>query len=113
MTNFDPGEIVVVRFPFTDLTSQKRRPAVVISTAQYSSRFGDVVLMPLTSQPQEDQRLLLKNWSECGLPKPTWAKPLLATLSRDLIDHIIGDLTLEDRNCVKAALSYVICDLWR
>ncbi len=31
MTNYDFGEVVLVPFPFTDQTTTKKRPAVIVS----------------------------------------------------------------------------------
>ncbi|MCC6491959.1 MAG: type II toxin-antitoxin system PemK/MazF family toxin [Pirellulales bacterium] len=50
MTNFEAGDIVLVLYPFTDLSKTKKRPAVRLSSSDYSKRFNDVVIMPLTSQ---------------------------------------------------------------
>jgi len=33
MTRYDAGSIVLVHFPFTDLSGTKKRPALVISPA--------------------------------------------------------------------------------
>ncbi len=46
MARFVSGEIVVVPFPFTDLSSAKVRPALVLASL---SR-GDVILCQITSQ---------------------------------------------------------------
>lgn len=44
------GSIVLTRFPFTDLSGGKLRPALVIS--QNNDRRADVVLAFITSNPQ-------------------------------------------------------------
>ena len=46
MARFVSGEVVVVPFPFTDLSSAKVRPALVLASL---SR-GDVILCQITSQ---------------------------------------------------------------
>jgi mRNA interferase MazF len=47
------GEIVLVPVPFTDLTSQKRRPVIVISNEFYNQRTTDIVVVAMTSNPLE------------------------------------------------------------
>jgi mRNA-degrading endonuclease toxin of MazEF toxin-antitoxin module len=42
MTVFKTGDVVLVRFPFTDLANQKRRPVLVVSPNEFSSRYGDI-----------------------------------------------------------------------
>lgn len=37
-TTYRQGEVVLVSFPFTDLTSTKRRPAVVVSPDTFNAR---------------------------------------------------------------------------
>ncbi len=40
MTTYEPGAVVLVRFPFTNLTAAKKRPAVVVSPQEFSRRHG-------------------------------------------------------------------------
>ena len=46
----DFGDIVVVRFPFTNQTAFKQRPAVVVSSQGYNQVNPDVIIMAITSQ---------------------------------------------------------------
>src|SRR5947209_2264626 len=74
MTRYDPGDVVLVRFPFTDLSSSKKRPALVLNPSKFTANHGDVVVLALTSQPQGDKSLQLRHWQKAGLPKPTLDK---------------------------------------
>lgn len=47
----EQGDIVLVPVPFTDLTSQKRRPVIVISNDAYNRQSADVVVVAMTSNP--------------------------------------------------------------
>jgi len=49
MIDYDFGDVVLVPFPFTDQTTKKRRPAVVVSSAAYNQKRPDIVLMAVTS----------------------------------------------------------------
>lgn len=46
------GDILLIPIPFSDLSSQKRRPVIVISNDQYNGKTGDVVVVAMTSNPQ-------------------------------------------------------------
>lgn len=108
MTTSDSPSIVLVRFPFTDLTSAKKRPAVVVSPRQYSDKYGDIVIVPLTSINQDDDSLRLCRWKDAGLLKESWVKPLLATVSKGLISQELGRLKGADVKCVRSALRQML-----
>jgi mRNA interferase MazF len=48
----DQGDIVLVPVPFTDLSSRKRRPVIVISNNDYNRTLSDMVVVAMTSQPR-------------------------------------------------------------
>ena len=50
MTSYNFGDVVLVPFPFTDQTGNKKRPAVIVSSAIYNSVRLDLILMAVTSQ---------------------------------------------------------------
>ncbi|UJF33830.1 type II toxin-antitoxin system PemK/MazF family toxin [Paenibacillus hexagrammi] len=43
------GDIVLIPIPFSDLTSQKRRPVLVLSNSDYNQRYQDVIVAAITS----------------------------------------------------------------
>jgi len=50
LATFVKGDVVVVPFPFSDLTQAKRRPALVLATL----RGDDLILCQITSQQVRD-----------------------------------------------------------
>jgi mRNA interferase MazF len=112
MTTCRPGDVVLVRFPFTDLSSNKRRPVLVISPLEFSSRYGDLVVVPLTSRPQE-HGLCLDKWREAGLVKPTWFKALIATVAEPLVEKWLGRIHAADEGKAASVLGVLIDAMFR
>lgn len=66
-------DIIIVPFPFTNLTTIKRRPALIVSPDEYNSN-QDIDIAFLTSKLGLEYRIgdyKIKNWSEANLPKPS------------------------------------------
>ena len=53
MNKYTKGDIVIIRFPFTDLSSSKKRPALVISNDSVNQT-GDYLLVQITSKEKND-----------------------------------------------------------
>jgi mRNA interferase MazF len=45
----EQGAIVLIPVPFTDLSSTKRRPVIVISSATYNQTTSDMIVVAMTS----------------------------------------------------------------
>ncbi len=85
MVTISPASIVVIPFPFSDLSGSKLRPAVVLAeTGQ-----GDWLLCQITSRPTTDPtaiRLTQAQLSSGNLIAESFARPLkLFTANADLI----------------------------
>ena len=48
-TSYSFGDIVLASFPFTDQSTAKQRPAVVISSEAYHQTRRDLIIMAVTS----------------------------------------------------------------
>jgi len=99
MTSYSFGDVVLVGFPFTNLQTTKRRPAVIIHSPAYHDR-PDVILMAITSQvrqPLAAGEALVHDWQTAGLARPSALKPLIATLEKDQVVKKLGQLSPADR----------------
>jgi mRNA interferase MazF len=47
----EQGDILLIPVPFTDLSSRKRRPVIVVSNNEYNRKTGDIVVVAMTSNP--------------------------------------------------------------
>jgi len=85
MTDYDFGDIVLVPFPFTDQSTVKKRPAVVVSSAAYNRQRLDIVIMAVTSQIRSADYFgdtTITDWQAAGLLKPSVLKPIFTTVGK-------------------------------
>ena len=92
MEKFVKGDVVIVPFPFSDLTQAKRRPALVIATLTGD----DLILCQITSQTIGDcYGITLENsdFSEGGLNQNSNIRPnRLFTADKGLILYKAGQI---------------------
>ncbi|WP_419949079.1 type II toxin-antitoxin system PemK/MazF family toxin [Candidatus Palauibacter sp.] len=102
---FEPLDVVVVPFPFTDRDASRRRPALVVSSRRFHARHRQSILAMITSTHAEwPSDVSLRRWREAGLRVPCKVRFKLFTLDEDLIMQRIGRLSQEDSVAVKEAL---------
>ena len=96
---YPPGTVVLVPFPFTDLSGRKRRPALLVSPEGFHGE--DLVLCAITSQLPEtlsqwEVALEASDMAEGKLPKKSIIKVgKLFTMHQDLIARRFG--TIKDQ----------------
>lgn len=103
MPNSLKNDIILVRYPFSDLSGAKVRPAVVVS-APHSSQ--DILIVPLTSKtaPLFAGEFLLADWKAGGLNVATAVKRGLYTVHQTLIVKTVGRLSPHDAYQVQRSL---------
>ena len=111
MTGYEFGNLVLVPFPFTDQSTTKRRPAVVISSQAYHHQRPDLIIMAVTSQPLAPVsvgEVAIQDWHGAGLLKPSVLKPVLTTMDQTLILKKLGQLTTPDQARLRRALAQIL-----
>jgi len=104
---FQRGDMLLVPFPYSDLSTTKVRPAIVVSSALYHSLEPDLILAAITSKVTTaigPLDYILLDWRQAGLRQPTALKPVLFTLDPARVLHPIGALTSRDLAAVEQKL---------
>jgi len=95
MGKFVKGDVVVLPFPFSDLTSSKRRPALVVAIASAD----DVILAQITSSSFSDSyavELADTDFSSGGISVASNIRPnKLFTADVNIIAYKAGNVKVE------------------
>ena len=96
MPNFSRGDVVLVRYPVSDLTSAKVRPAVVVSSP--AAQYDDVFVVPVTSQTESlaEGEFVLSAWATAGLNVASAVKRGILLVETTGILKKVGELTERD-----------------
>jgi len=105
------GNVILVPFPFAELTAHKARPAVVVSGPGFFRAEGKIMVAAITSNVRAHTgptNLIVTRWRDCGLLKPSVITSWLATLAPDVVLMRIGALKGKQlralENCLRATL---------
>jgi mRNA interferase MazF len=92
LARFVKGDVVVVPFPFLDLTQAKRRPALVLAEVEGD----DLILCQITSQVIRDAYaipLVDSDFATGGLQRSSYARPnRVFTADRRIVLYPVGRL---------------------
>src|SRR5437868_2829394 len=108
---YEFGDVVLVRFPFTNQAAFKQRPAVVVSSRAYNTARPDAVIMAITSRLHSSfgyGEVLLSQWQGANLLKPSAIKPVFATIEQSLILRTLGALQQTDQSALRQAIAAVL-----
>lgn len=104
---FRRGDVILIPFPYTDLSATKTRPAVVVSSDAYHTHRLELLLAYISSQaskfdPETDY--FLSNWSAVGLLRPSFVRPRIAAIEPSLVVFRVGSLGQHDMGEVDRVL---------
>lgn len=96
---FRRGDVVLIPFPYTNLSASKTRPAVVVSSTTYHNIRSELLVAYVSSQLSKVHQALdyvLIDWAISGLPKPSFVRPKIAAIESSLVVHQVGKLSERD-----------------
>lgn len=84
------GEIVLLKFPFTDRRNYKKRPALIL----LDTDDGDIIVCRITSKLYDTEfDFEVENWKECGLRLPSVIRlHKIASLEKNIVEQTIGTI---------------------
>jgi mRNA interferase MazF len=105
MASYSRGDVILVRYPFTDLTGSKVRPAIVVSASHESN---DLIFVPLTSRTSglKSGEFVLTDFQGAGLNVPTAVKRGLHAIDQRLVLKSVGAVTALDMEEIDRSLAY-------
>ncbi len=109
---YNQGEIVLVPFPFTDLSDFRQRPVLVLSKSQDNKISDDLVTCGITSNLKNAKYSILidnKDLEEGSIPKKSRIKVnKLFTLEKRIIRKSVGRINKSTFEKVKKEFSRLI-----
>lgn len=98
MTDSRVGDLVLVPFPFADLSTSRKRPALILARIPFGPGALYVVAM-VTSRVDSEKipgDLLIEKWREAGLLHPSKVRlSKLVSLEEELLLKKLGSLPRE------------------
>jgi mRNA interferase MazF len=107
MGTFAAGSVVLIPFPFSDLSGTKVRPALVLATLDK----GDCILCQITSQPYNLQAIELgqQDFAEGSLSRTSYIKPgKLFTAHESLLQREVGKVAATTLQTVRQHVVKII-----
>lgn len=109
---FQPWDIVLVPFPYTERNYTKVRPALIVSTDTLSVKTGKYFLAMITSAQHAHVYgdVLMSDLELAGLPAPSIVRPSkIATFEEASFVRRTGTLPTKDRKAVSTQLRELLC----
>ncbi len=110
MISFKQGDVVLVRFVFSEETGAKRRPALILSTTDYHTGRQEAIMAAITSNV--DRLLvgdhLIVDWQQAGLLFPSVVTGIIRTIKKAMIERRLGSISPVDLRATQDKLREVL-----
>ena len=110
MVRFVRGDVVVVLFPFSELSHAKKRPAFVLANLSGE----DVILCQITSQATKDEyavSLSADDFAEGNLNRDSNIRPIrIFTADQRIIEYRVGKASSEKTTVVVSKIIEILTE---
>ena len=108
---YSRGDVVLVPFPFSDLSGGKQRPGVVISADSHIRAQNDLIVAQISSQvgnPVPPDEYEIVDWPHVGLLFPSVVRPKLFTLEDSIVVRSLGHIPVAEMQQIDQRLRMVL-----
>ena len=106
MTGYKRGDVVLIKFIFSDGTGERQRPAVIVSSDAYNQNRNEAIIAAITSRT--DRILVgdhpINDWEGAGLLFPSVATGIIRTINQGMIAKKLGKMPLPDMKRIEVNL---------
>ena len=99
MTNYNFGEILLLRFPYSEGKGESKRPVILLAETDTK----DIIVAKVTStKPRGNYDIVITDWQEIDLLFPSIIRiDKLAALSKSRVIRKLGDLDRSYHSLIK------------
>ena len=103
-------DIVLVDFIFSEDTGSKRRPVLVLSSAEYHHGRQEAVVAAITSNTRRilPGDHLMDDWEHAGLPLPSVVTGIIRTIKQGMIGRKLGFVSEKDMIGIEVNLKTIL-----
>ena len=95
-TMYKQKDIVIIPFPYSDLTGSKLRPALILSNNKLNVTEDRICCLITSNKPKDSNIIINKSLEEGRLPFESWVKPQrLFTINERIIKKKLGTVKSE------------------
>ena len=110
--NIEQRSIILISFPYTDLSGAKKRPSLVLSSLEFNMKSEDVICCLITSNPDDIQHAIKisnRDLEKGYLEFESKVKPYrIFTVNRKLIYKVLGKLNLSKSKSIVEEINKII-----
>jgi mRNA interferase MazF len=72
---YEQGEVVLIPFPYSDLSAMKQRPALVVSNSKLNKTEDRICCLVTSNEPADGLLIKKEDFESGNLPFKSWVKP--------------------------------------